>query len=47
MIPTKKRTEAYATIRMVNNAGITLGPARGGFIVSRSYTYAFVGAVRE
>ena len=44
MIPSEKRTNAYAIIRMVNNAGIALGPALRGFIASRSYAYAFAGA---
>jgi MFS family permease len=44
MIPAEKRTNAYAIIRMVNNAGIAIGPAAGGFLASRSYTYAFIGA---
>ncbi len=29
---------------MVNNAGIAIGPATGGFLAARSYTYAFMGA---
>ena len=29
---------------MANNAGIAIGPALGGFIATRSYTYAFLGA---
>jgi len=44
MIPSEKRTDAYAIIRMVNNAGVAIGPAIGGFIASVSYTYAFMGA---
>jgi MFS family permease len=40
----EKRTNAYAIIRMVNNAGIAVGPALGGFVAARSYTYAFLGA---
>ncbi len=44
MIVPEKRTNAYAIIRMVNNAGIAIGPAVGGFLASRSYTYAFLGA---
>jgi MFS family permease len=44
LIPPEKRTNAYAVIRMVNNAGIAIGPAAGGFLASRSYTYAFLGA---
>jgi MFS family permease len=44
MIPPEKRTTAYAVIRMINNAGIAIGPAVGGFLAARSYTYAFIGA---
>jgi MFS family permease len=44
MIVPEKRIRAYAIIRMINNAGIALGPALGGFIAARSYTYAFLGA---
>jgi MFS family permease len=44
MIGQEKRTNAYAIIRMVNNAGIAIGPAVGGFLASRSYAYAFLGA---
>ena len=44
LIDPEKRTNAYAIIRMVNNAGIAIGPAAGGFLASRSYTYAFMGA---
>ncbi len=44
MIVPEKRTNAYAIIRMINNAGIAVGPALGGFIAARSYTYAFLGA---
>jgi MFS family permease len=44
MVRPEKRTNAYAIIRMVNNAGIAIGPAAGGFLASQSYTYAFMGA---
>jgi len=44
MIIPEKRTNAYAIIRMINNAGIAVGPAIGGFLATRSYTYAFLGA---
>jgi MFS family permease len=40
----EKRTNAYAILRMVNNAGIAFGPAIGGFVASVSYAYAFAGA---
>ncbi len=44
MVVPEKRTTAYAFIRMVNNAGIAIGPAAGGFLAAKSYTYAFLGA---
>jgi len=44
MIIPEKRTNAYAFIRMINNAGIAVGPVFGGFLASRSYTLAFLGA---
>lgn len=44
MIIPEKRTNAYAIIRMINNAGIAIGPAMGGFVAAKSYTYAFLGA---
>jgi MFS family permease len=44
LIKSEKRTNAYAIVRMVNNAGIAIGPAVGGFLASKSYTYAFLGA---
>ncbi len=44
LIVPEKRTNAYAIIRMINNAGVAVGPAMGGFVAARSYTYAFLGA---
>jgi len=44
MIVPEKRTNGYAIIRMANNAGIAFGPAMGGFLASKSYNYAFLGA---
>ncbi len=44
MVVPEKRTNAYAIIRMVNNAGVAIGPAAGGFLASRSYTFTFLGA---
>jgi MFS family permease len=41
LIPSEKRTGAYAILRMTNNAGIAIGPAIGGLIVAKSYTLAF------
>jgi len=44
MIPSEKRTEAYAINRIANNAAFGIGPAVGGFLASRSYNLAFYGA---
>jgi len=41
MVPPEKRTAGYAILRMINNAGIAIGPAVGGLIVAKSYTIAF------
>jgi MFS family permease len=43
LIP-EKRTNGYSIIRMVNNAGIAIGPAIGGFIATKSYNYTFLSA---
>jgi MFS family permease len=44
MIPSEKRTDAYAINRIANNAAFALGPAVGGFLASTSYNLAFIGA---
>jgi MFS family permease len=44
MIPAENRTSAYSVLRIVNNAGIAIGPAIGGLLISRSYTLAFQAA---
>jgi MFS family permease len=41
MIPSAKRTDAYAINRIANNAAFALGPAIGGFLATRSYDLAF------
>jgi MFS family permease len=41
MIPSEKRTGAYAINRIANNAAFALGPAIGGFLATRSYDLAF------
>ncbi len=41
IVPSEKRADGYAILRMSNNVGIALGPAIGGFITSSSYTTAF------
>jgi MFS family permease len=42
LIPSEKRPDAYAILRMGNNVGVALGPAIGGFIAATSYTAAFL-----
>ena len=44
MIPSEKRTDAYAINRIANNAAFALGPAVGGFLAATSYNLAFIGA---
>ena len=44
IIPSEKRTDAYALNRIANNAAFALGPAVGGFLATRSYNLAFYGA---
>src|SRR5690349_7836499 len=44
MIPSEKRTDAYAINRIANNAAFALGPAVGGFLATRSYNLAFYAA---
>ena len=44
MIPSEKRTDAFAINRIANNAAFALGPAIGGFLATRSYDFAFYGA---
>jgi MFS family permease len=41
MIPSEKRTDAYAINRIANNAAFAMGPAIGGFLATRSYDLAF------
>ena len=44
LVPPAQRAFAYSITRTFSNIGIALGPAIGGFIVSRSYPMAFHGA---
>ena len=44
IIPSEKRTDAYAINRIANNAAFALGPAIGGFLATRSYNLAFYAA---
>jgi len=41
LIPADKRPDAYALMRLSNNAGISIGPMLGGFISSISFTTTF------
>ncbi len=42
LMPDHQRTDAYALIRMANNAGVAIGPIIGGFLAVISYDYVFV-----
>jgi len=41
LIPSDKRPDAYALMRLSNNAGIAIGPMIGGFLSSISYSITF------
>lgn len=41
LVPSDHRSRAYALLRMGDNAGIALGPALGGFLVTVSYALSF------
>jgi MFS family permease len=41
LVPTERRTDAYALMRLSANAGIAIGPAVGGVLISISYNLAF------
>jgi len=41
LIPPEKRPDAYALMRLSNNAGISIGPMLGGFFASLSFTLTF------
>ena len=41
LISVEKRATAYSIMRMSNNAGVSIGPAIGGLIATRSYAVAF------
>lgn len=45
LVPPAGRPDAYALLRMANNAGIAIGPVIGGFASAISYNVAFYGAV--
>jgi MFS family permease len=44
LIPTEKRSRAYAISRIALNAAFAMGPVVGGLLISRSYQLAFYGA---
>ncbi len=44
LVPADRRAGAYALLRMASNAGLTVGPAIGGFVTAVSYALAFYGA---
>ena len=44
LVEPRQRPDAYALLRMSNNAGIAIGPAIGGFIAASSYNIAFIFA---
>lgn len=41
LIAPERRAGAYALLRMINNLGIAIGPAIGGFVTGVSYSLAF------
>lgn len=41
LVETERRADAYALLRMIQNLGVAIGPAVGGFISSVSYGLAF------
>ncbi len=44
LIEPERRAGAYALLRMINNLGIAIGPAIGGFVTGISYGLAFYAA---
>jgi len=44
LFPMEKRADAFALIRMARNIGVATGPAIGGFVLSRSYSFGMYGA---
>jgi MFS family permease len=44
LIPSENRADAYAMIRLSNNAGIAIGPILGGLLSTISYSITFVCA---
>jgi MFS family permease len=44
LVESEKRTKAYSLLRIVQNVGVAVGPAVGGFIATRSYLVLFLCA---
>jgi MFS family permease len=44
LVESEKRTKAYSLLRIVQNVGVAIGPAIGGFIATRSYLVLFLCA---
>ncbi len=44
LVESEKRTKAYSLLRIVQNIGVAVGPAVGGFIATRSYLVLFLCA---
>ncbi len=42
LVGSEKRTKAYGLLRIVQNIGVSVGPAIGGFIATRSYLVLFL-----
>jgi MFS family permease len=44
LVEEEKRIDAFSLLRMINNAGVAIGPMIGGFLAATSYNDAFLGA---
>jgi len=42
LLPEEQRSEGFAMLRMLNNLAVTVGPAIGGLLATRSYLLLFV-----
>jgi MFS family permease len=42
LLPEAKRTQGYGLLRVATNAAVTIGPAIGGFLATRSYLMLFI-----
>ncbi|MEW6567911.1 MAG: MFS transporter [Chloroflexota bacterium] len=43
LLPQEKRAQGYGIIRVAFNVSVTIGPAIGGFLATRSYLLLFIG----